>query len=100
MVNKEDWNAAMSSEVFKEYLKISLAQDTKYKQINEDDVLNDLRELQSKIRSNPKMRQAFKILQQKFASDQKYRSQVNQQFVEGVMLLNLDGINSVETNEE
>jgi hypothetical protein len=95
MVSKEDWNAAMSSEVFKEYLKISSTLVPE-PEPSEDELLAELQAFQSKIRSDAKMRQVFKALQHKLASDPKYRSQVNPNFVEGVMLLDLDSPDNEE----
>ncbi len=96
MVSKEDWAAAMSSEIFREYVKLSLNSTSVPQKPNENQILSEFEVFQSKIRSNPKMKQVFKALQAKFASDFEYRNKVNQDFVEGVMLLDLSDSNTEE----
>ena len=88
-----NWKAAMSSEIFREYLKNELAKEASMPSIpklNEDQVLNELEEFQTKVKNDPYLKSAFLKLQQKFATDPVYRSKTNAKFVEGVMLLDLD----------
>ncbi len=94
VLSKEDWSAAMSSEVFKEYLKISLAEEqnikiSSSKENEEQKYLEEFKILQAKIKTDPRMKKQFKILQHKFSTDPVYRKKTNQQFVESVMLLDL-----------
>jgi len=93
MVSKEDWNAAISSEVFREYLKDQLTKKSQQEQKPKDDldkVLIDFEELEKKINNDPQMKRAFRALRDKFLIDAEYRQNTKASFVEGVMLLNLD----------
>ena len=93
MVIEEDWNAAMSSEIFREFVKGELIKDANAKQVapvDEAEALNEFDEFQHRVRETPHLRRAFKTLQQKFANDPAYRSRVDAKFAEGVMLLNLE----------
>ncbi|HVI41790.1 MAG TPA: hypothetical protein VM577_14150 [Anaerovoracaceae bacterium] len=90
---KEDWNAAMSSEVFREYTKNELVKEayaTQPEPVKEEQVMDDFQAFEQKIRETPHLKAAFKQLQTKFANDLAYRNRVNPKFVEGVLLLNLD----------
>lgn len=93
---KEDWAAAMSSEVFREYLGSELLKQAQPKTLpaEETNVLDEFDQFQSRVKSDPKLLLAFRALQTKFATDANYRSQVNPQFADAVMLLDL------ETSEE
>ena len=96
MENIMDRTAAMSSEIFREYVKNELKREALEKQQkkaeapNINDVLGDLDEFERRVKSDPKLRVAFKALQEKFATDTSYREKVNPIFVDGVMLLDLD----------
>lgn len=92
MVN-QDWDAAMSSEIFREYAKNEMVKEAYSKPepvVNEQEVMSDFQEFERKVRETPQLRVAFKQLQNKFASDPSYRNRANPRFVEGVMLLNLN----------
>jgi len=93
--SKEDWNAAMDSEVFREYLKAELQKEAMPKPepqpIDKAQVLEEFVEFEKKVLSTPKMKMAFMALQQKFRTDPEYTAKVDPSFVEGVMLLNLSG---------
>lgn len=88
-----DWKAAMSSEIFREYVQNELIKEANTPPpapINEAQVLNELEEFQTKVRNDPYLRKAFRALKEKFASDPSYRSKVDVKFLQGVMLLDLD----------
>lgn len=90
---KEDWAAAMSSEIFREYLKQEIVKEAYVMQpepVDAEQVINDLQEFERKVRETPHLKAAFKQLQNKFANDAAYRNRVNPKFVQGVLLLNLD----------
>lgn len=95
MVSKEDWAAAMSSEVFREYMARELRRQAEYvpettPEIDEDQLYKDLAQLEAHINSNPMLRQAFSSLRQKFVDDPDYAAQVDPSFVRGVFMLDLD----------
>lgn len=88
-----DWKAAMSSEIFREYVKNELIKEANTlppPTVDEEQVLNELEQFQAKVITDPYLRQAFKQLQTKFANDPIYRNKVNADFVKGVMSLDLD----------
>ena len=91
-----DWKAAMSSEIFREYLKDELAKQANKREEpppspeNLDILLTDFKALESKINDNPQLRQAFVALRDKLASDPEYRGKVKKELVDGVMMLFLD----------
>lgn len=92
MVSKEDWNAAMSSEIFREYLAAELQKQAQAKsepQVDSEEVMDQWDQLESQIQSNPKLVQAFSALRQKFIDDPDYAEQVNPSFVKGVFMLDL-----------
>lgn len=92
MADKMDWAAAMSSEVFRNFAQSELlkeAQEVK-EVILEDDALNNFEGLQKRVHASPKLRGAFKKLQQLFTSDPEYTAKVDRNFVEGVLLLNVE----------
>jgi len=88
--SKEDWSAAMSSEIFREYLKNEITKEAQApKEPTVEQIHQQLEDLEENIKNNPKMLNAFKILQKKFATDQNYADKVNPAFVAGVLMLNL-----------
>lgn len=92
-MSKEDWDAATSSEIFREYVKNELVKEAYVvpkPPVDETQVLEQFEEFQNYVNSSPKLRVAFRKLQEKFANDPVYRSKVNPKFADGVMLLNLD----------
>jgi len=93
MVSKEDWNAAMSSEIFREYLGNELAKEANSKPIepSENDVRQEFLKFQEMVLETPHMKTAFKKLQDKFLTDSEYASNINPDFVKGVLALDLTG---------
>lgn len=88
--SKEDWAAAMNSEIFREYLKNELHKEAQApKPSTKEQLISELDDFERTVRSNPKMLHAFKVLQKKFASDQDYADQVDPAFVAGVLMLDL-----------
>ena len=92
-----DWTPEMISEIFREYAKSELQKKALEEQkkaseaSNIDDVLDNFDEFERRVNSDPRLKLAFKTLQEKFANDTSYREKVNPAFVEGVMMLNFDG---------
>lgn len=99
MVSKEDWAAAMSSEVFREYMaaemkkqaatEVQQREELLNKVVDKDQVLSELSQLEAHINNNPKLLKAFSILRQKFIEDPEYTSKVDPLFVRGVLMLDL-----------
>lgn len=88
--SKEDWAAAMSSEIFREYLKNELIKEAQApKEPTVQEIHEQLETFEKKIKNDPGMLKAFKVLQNKFATDQVYADTVNPAFVAGVLMLNL-----------
>lgn len=95
-----DWKAAMNSEVFREYARNEItemqikAQEKQQQVIEENDqeglnVLEQFKEFERQVRSSPKKLAIFRALQNKFATDSEYTSQVKVSFVNAVMMLDL-----------
>lgn len=91
-MNQEDWKAALSSEVFREYVKTEIDRmNTKRAEVSsKEDVLLQFAELEEMIKSSPGKLRVFRELKQKFASDPVYAAQADSNLVEAVMLLDLD----------
>lgn len=89
--SKEDRNAVMSSEIFREYYFNSLRAEAKKepKSIDAIKVFEEFEAFEKKVRQSPQMKKAFQALQHKFSTDPDYTAKVDPKFVEGVMLLNL-----------
>lgn len=88
--SKEDWSAAMNSEIFREYLKNELVKEAQTpKEPSVVELHEQLESFEQAVKNDPKMLKAFKILQKKFATDQAYADSVNPAFVAGVLMLNL-----------
>ena len=91
--SKEDWAAAMDSEVMRTYLAAEMRKEAQQKPqepvVNEAQVLEEFAEFEKKVLASPEMKIAFKTLQKKFLTDPDYTAKVDPKFVNGVMLLNL-----------
>ena len=93
MVSKEDWSAVMSSEVFREYLKIQAQQKAQVVEpppVDKTEEMHQLMELESSINKNPHMLRVFSAWKHKFLTDPEYTAKVDPKFVEGVLMLDLD----------
>ena len=91
--SKEDWAALMSSEVFREYYSSALSKEAQA--VHEETLLKrqifeKFQDLQKQINASPELKEAFKALQEKFATDEEYTKQVDPKFVAGVLTLKLD----------
>lgn len=83
----EDRNALMSSEIFRELIKI---ENLNTKDVKADeDVLGAFSSFENKILTDKKLLFNFKYLQNKIASDEVYRKSLDPKFVSAVMLLDL-----------
>jgi len=93
--SKEDCNALMSSEIFREYFnseiqkEASLESKETSQEVDKGEVLRRFKELEDRINGSPRMKVAFQALQNKFITDPEYTKKVDPLFVEGVLLLNL-----------
>lgn len=88
--SKQDWDALMSSEIFRNYLNSEIQKEAIAKQ-EEAANLNYFLKIQENIKNDSKLKAAFLDLQNKLANDQGYRAKVNPDFAKAVMLLDLDG---------
>lgn len=83
--------SALSSEVFREFVKISLEQhNLKSPQAELHGELAAMEELQAHINSNPKLKLAFKRMQERLLIDEEYRYTIDKSFADGVLSLNLE----------
>lgn len=87
-----NWKSAMSSEIFREYVQNELAKEASQPspQAELEDSFKLFQQVEAQIKQSPKAKQAYKVLQQKFATDDNYRMKTNKSFVDAVMMLNLD----------
>jgi hypothetical protein len=81
--------ALNSSEVWREYLSISLKKEAE-EQLKLEAAVDELYELQAKIASDSKLKQYFKALQNRFKTDEKYASSVDPKIVRSVLMLKVD----------
>jgi hypothetical protein len=88
--SKEDWDAAMSSEIFREYAGAELHKMAVEPIVDNRQVLEEFEKFEQKICQSPQLKTAFKALQHKFITDPAYTEKVDPKFVEGVLLLNLN----------
>lgn len=90
-MDNTDWKAALSSEIFREYVQNELikeaSQPSPEQQLEEG--MRAFQELQSHVNANPKLKKAFLALQKKFATDAAYRQATHPHFANGVMMLDL-----------
>jgi len=81
----------LHSEVFKEYVKNELLKQSQNKNIDDElETLEAFKKFESDIKSDPSKLKVFKILQNKFATDEVYASKTKKTFVDAVMMLDLD----------
>lgn len=92
MVSSEDWAAALSSEIFRTYLKGEIQKEAEKTKTAEDElqVMEEFEEFQKRVNASPKLRNVFKKLQQSFINDPESTNKVDPKFVEGVLLLNIE----------
>ncbi len=95
----EDWAAIMSSDVFSEYLRNELKKEASQQKEPEpelDSVLDSFAEFEKKVNENPRLKRAFAKWQEVFSEDMMYRDRVDQNFVDAVMMLNIQNDESQE----
>ena len=93
-----DWKAALSSEIFREYLKAAVptmqnkeaAIEPTLSVEEEAKALADFEKFQADIKSSPKKLAVFRSLREKIISDDDYRSRTKKAFVDAVLLLDLE----------
>lgn len=82
-----------SSEVFRELVKLEKEAEHNKEIQNEkiaSQYLDEFDSLNSKIKKNPELKKKFAQIRQKLISDPEFRKKANEDFVRGIMLLNLD----------
>lgn len=91
MFSDMDDKALMSSEVFRELLKnADYIEEKSEPQLDSNEVLDNFLDLQKKVNASSVLKNRFKQLQERFINDPDYRDTVNDDFVQGVLLLKLD----------
>ena len=90
-MNDMDHKALMSSEIFREYLKTQTKKIAKVTSNDEEQLntLDDFRVFEREVRASPKKLAVFRALQQKFQHDPDYAAQVDSNFADAVMMLDL-----------
>ena len=88
------WKAAISSEIFREYLKNELMKSASSEEVSpeeeKDALIQEFEKFQEAVKASPNKVKVFKALQHKFATDPEYTAKVKKSFVDAVMLLDLD----------
>lgn len=97
MVAKEDWAAAMDSEVFRSYLSIEMKKKAreeelkkKEQQYAEKNAVSNFEEFQNKVNASKELKETFKKIKEAFLSNPESKKGVDPSFVNGVMLLNIE----------
>ena len=104
-MSSEDWNAAISSEIFRIYASEQLKNDANKaeNELNEKNlILESFSRFEDSVNKNPKLKEVFVKLQQAFISNPAGLSKVDPKFVDAVLLLKLadDSENELEVYEE
>jgi len=93
MFKDMDSQALMGSEVFRNYLNITEASSQDAAKQDAEmgkNALKDFEEFQKRVNASPVLKDNFKKLQHRFINDPDYRTSVNQDFVQGVLLLKFE----------
>ena len=93
MFDDMDSKALLSSEVFRNLLEVEKQAEINNKikeQELEKSALDNFQEFQKKVCANPALKNEFKKIQDRLINDSEYRRGINQDFVQGVLLLNLE----------
>ena len=94
MVCREDWSAALSSEVFRIFAENELRKDAEKEEIvkkSEANIVDAFEQFQKSVNASPKLRGIFKKLQHDFMTNPDVVSKTDPKFVEGVLLLDIEG---------
>jgi hypothetical protein len=102
-----DWEAAISSEVFRNYVSTQLQKEAEAIQTPEEKLdeeialMKDFEDFERKVNESPRLKASFQKLQDTFIHDAEYTAKVNPKFVDAVMMLKLaDEELEVELGEE
>lgn len=93
MFDDMDSKALFGSEVFRNLINVEAQREVQAKrdaETLEKTALEEFEEFQLRVNANPALKQEFKKLQQRFINDSAYRESVNQDFVQGVLLLRFE----------
>jgi Holliday junction resolvase len=88
-----DSEALMGSEVFRSLLQVEAekkAAEVVEKVEISKEAINKMEAFQLKVNASPVLKGKFKALQERFINDSSYRESVNQDFVQGVLLLKIE----------
>lgn len=93
MFDDMDSKALFGSEVFRNLINIEAQREVQAKQEAETlqkTALEEFEEFQTRVNASSVLKQEFKKLQQRFINDSEYRNSINQDFVQGVLLLRFE----------
>lgn len=107
MVSKEDWAAAMDSEIFREYLrnetpKLAVEKENEIKkqaakvenQVDAElEVYAELDSFEKKIKESPELLNKFREVKAKLMENPEIMKQADPAFVEGILMLDLEDDN-------
>lgn len=88
-----DSQALFGSEVFRELAQQELQREAAEKRHEEEiekKALDNFTEFQKKVNASPQLKQQFKTLQGRFINEPEYAATIDEAFVRGVLLLNLE----------
>lgn len=89
----QDWTAAISSEVFRNFVANELKKEAiAQEQVQEKEMgtIEAFEQFQASVNSSPKLRSIFKKLQHEFMTNSKIAEKTDPKFVQGVLLLNIE----------
>lgn len=97
-MNNTDWDILLkSSDIFRSYVNNELAKEQANLKTAEEittenlQIMDDFEEFQLKVNASPKLRESFKKLQNIFMTNPEYTAKADPKFVDGVLLLKLEG---------
>lgn len=93
MFKDMDSQALLGSEVFRNFLDIEQAREADEAKQHADmgkNALRDFEKFQKRVNASPVLKDNFKKLQHRFINDPDYKRSVNQDFVQGVLLLKFE----------
>lgn len=94
--SKEDWSAALSSEVFRNFAASELAKEksniktAEELEIEKEKAIEEFEAFQKKVNASPKLKKTFKTLQVHFLTNAELVEKTDDKFVEAVLLLDIE----------
>jgi hypothetical protein len=93
MFDDMDSKALFGSEVFRNLINIEAQKEAQIKKEAENlekSTLQEFEDFQKKVNASSVLKDNFKKLQQRFINEPEYRKSINQDFVQGVLLLSFE----------